>query len=490
MVTNRRSLAGAVIALGLDVVLALAMLPLRSHMSVATPALVLVVPVVAGVSVGGFRAGVTGVVAGLLVYDVLFIPPYDSLSVGTAQNWAALGVYVVVMLAVSRVAANLERARSDARLREADAVRLFELSDRLTGDARVADLLEQIVSAVQDAFSVEAVALLLPAAGGVEIAAAAGEPLTPTELATLAPGVAVQTTTSLGVSPSGITVTGMSASGRPVGVLVLRGANLTPRDRELLRAIANHAALAIERGQLRDQAMRTQLLEEVDKWRGALMGAVSHDLRTPLASIKASVSDLRDGSLSLSPPDRAELLELVETQTDRLARLVTNLLDMTRIETGTLALRRDPASVPDLVDEALASLEPAVDSSRLKRDLPLVDVDHVLIAQVIANLLDNAFRYSPEGEYVVVAARAAGRAGDTVEISVTDHGPGIAADERERVFQMYNRVSGGGRAGLGLAIVKSFVEAHDQSIRVEDAAGGGARFVFAVQASALLHGAV
>lgn len=295
------------------------MLPLRSHISVATPALVLVVPVVAGVAVGGFRAGLAGVVAGFLVYDVLFIPPYGSLSVGTAQNWAALGVYVVVMLAVSRVVSNLELARAEARLREADAARLFELSDRLTGDARVADLLEQIVSAMQDAFSVEGVALLLPAAGGVEIGAAAGEPLSPTELATLSPRVAVRTTMSLGTSPSGITVTGMSASGRPVGVLVLRGARLTSRDRELLRAIANHAALAIERGQLREQAVRTQLLEEVDRWRGALMGAVSHDLRTPLASIKASVSDLRNGSLELSPRDRAELLELVETQTDRLA---------------------------------------------------------------------------------------------------------------------------------------------------------------------------
>lgn len=119
-----------------------------------------------------------------------------------------------------------------------------------------------------------------------------------------------------------------------------------------------------------------------------------------------------------------------------------------------------------------------------------MDVDHILIAQVIANLLDNAFRYSPDGECVVVAARAAGESGDTVEISVTDHGPGIAADERERVFQMYNRVSGGGRAGLGPAIVKSFVEAHDQWIRVEEATGGGARFVFAVQASALSNGAV
>jgi two-component system sensor histidine kinase KdpD len=419
---------------------------------------------------------------------VLFIPPYDSLSIGTAQNWAALGVYVIVMLAVSRVVSNLERARADARLREADAVRLFELSDRLIGDVRVAELLEQIVSGVQEAFNVEAVALLLPAAGGVEIAAAAGEPLSPAELATLAPGVAVRTTMSLGTSPSGITVTGMSASGRPVGVLVLRGARLASHDRELLRAIANHAALAIERGQLREQAMRTQLLEEVDRWRGALMGAVSHDLRTPLASIKASVSDLRDGSLELSAPDRAELLELVESQTDRLARLVTNLLDMTRIEAGTLVLRRDQASVPELVDEALASLEPAVESARVKRelppDLPLVDVDHILIAQVIANLLDNAIRYSPVGEGVVVAARATDGPRGKVEISVTDHGPGIAADERERVFQMYNRVSGGGRAGLGLAIVKSFVEAHDQTIRVEDAAGGGARFVFEV-ASAL-----
>jgi len=223
-----------------------------------------------------------------------------------------------------------------------------------------------------------------------------------------------------------------------------------------------------------------------------LMGAVSHDLRTPLASIKASVSDLRDAGLELSASDRAELLELVETQSDRLARLVTNLLDMTRIEAGTLVLRRQPASVPDLLEEALAALEPAIGSVRIERELPpglpLVDVDHVLVAQVLANLLDNAIRHTPAGGCVVVAACLTGESGEIIEISVTDHGPGIAADDRERVFQMYNRVSGGGRAGLGLAIVKSFVEAHGQTIRVEDSPGGGARFVFAVQASPLPAG--
>ena len=145
-------------------------------------------------------------------------------------------------------------------------------------------------------------------------------------------------------------------SHRPVGMLVLQDVQLAERERSLLGTFANQAALAVDRAQLREQALRTRLLEEIDRWRSALMGAASHDLRTPLASIKTAVSSLRQADARLGPEDRAELLELIELQSDRLARLVTNLLDMTRIEAGALELRPTSVGFDELVDEALASL--------------------------------------------------------------------------------------------------------------------------------------
>ena len=145
-------------------------------------------------------------------------------------------------------------------------------------------------------------------------------------------------------------------SHRPVGMLVLQDVQLAERERSLLGTFANQAALAVDRAQLREQALRARLLEEIDRWRSALMGAASHDLRTPLASIKTAVSSLRQVDARLGPDDRAELLELIELQSDRLARLVTNLLDMTRIEAGALEVRPTTVVFDELVDEALASL--------------------------------------------------------------------------------------------------------------------------------------
>lgn len=268
------------------------------------------------------------------------------------------------------------------------------------------------------------------------------------------------------------------SSSRPVGLLALADAPLDPHDWELLRTFANQAALAIERERLREQVVRTEVLEEVDRWRDALVGAVSHDLRTPLSTIKTAVSTLRGTDIPLSPEDHDELLGLIDTQSDALDRLVRNLLDMTRIQSGTLELRRTIVPIAEIVDSAHHALDAesyAAVKVDLPVDLPPVDVDQTLLVQVLVNLLENAVRHSPPGEPVEVSAVATG---DTVEVAVRDHGPGVPREERDRLFLMLNRVSGSGRAGLGLAISKSFVEAHGQTIRADNAPDGGALFRF------------
>jgi two-component system, OmpR family, sensor histidine kinase KdpD len=489
-------IAVALIGIG---VLSAVMVPARDHLSIATCALVLVVPVVGGVAVGGLPAGLVAVVAGFVAYDVLFIPPYDTLSVGQAQNWVALAVYVVVMLVVARVVVFLQRARADAR-RQADATeRLYVLSDLLIGDRPVTDLLQQVVTTIHDAFGPRWVAALLPESlddDRLTLAATAGQPLSAEELADLSPtpGRPAQLrppadrtgggSGHAGEPAESVTRIVLTARGRPVGMVAMAGGPLRPHDWELLHTYANHAALALERSQLREQALRAELLEEVDRLRDAMMGAVSHDLRTPLASVKTAVTTLQRSSDDLSAADRRELLDLIEDQSDTLDRLVDNLLDMTRIQSGALELRRDVSPVADVVEGALLTGAVHRDTVRvdLPADLPPVDVDQLLMERVLANLVENAVRHSPAGQPVTIAAAVQG---PSVELAVVDHGPGVPTDDRARVFQMFNRVSGGGRAGLGLAIAKAFVEAHGQSIWVGDAPGGGARFVFTMPIAVL-----
>jgi two-component system sensor histidine kinase KdpD len=486
--SHRAALVGSVVAVALVAVPAAAMVPLRDHLAVATAALVLVVPVVAGVAVGGFAAGIVATVTGFVAYDFLFIPPYSTLSVGAAQNWAALGVYAVVMLVVSRVVARLDAARAEAQYRAEGVRRLFDLSELLVRDLEVGDLLEAIVEAMVPAFSLDGAALLLPAETGLELVASAGRSLDTDELDRLSAHSAVPVTVGRTAARQGdVQVVALEASDRAIGLLALRGPAETGSDRELLGAFANHLALALERSQLREQAVRARLLEEVDRLRRSLVGAVSHDLRTPLATIKVATSTLLDTGAPVGPVDAGELVGLIDAQADRLERLVSNLLDMTRIQSGTLELRRRSVSVADVVGEAIAlavtSPEPAPVSVLVPRDLPDVDVDPVLVRQALANLIDNALRHAPERAPVNVSATS--RPGGHVEVAVEDRGPGVAADERTTIFEMFNRREAGGRGGLGLAIAKAFVEAHGEHIWVEDVPGGGARFCFGLPAAGL-----
>jgi two-component system sensor histidine kinase KdpD len=482
----RRSLVGSVVGLSLAVGLGAAMLPLRAHLSVATAALVLVLPVVAGVIIGGFAAGVAGVAAGFLVYDYGFIPPYNRLRVASSQDWVALAVYAVVMVLVSRVVANLESARSESQAHSAETRRLFELSELLVEDRSVAELLRTIVGAVRTVFEVPGVALLVPQGDRLEIAASAGEPLSADELRGLEPLSGVPVSLGTGPGPADETrAVALIASGRPVGVLAVRGMPVAAADRALLRTFANHAALALERVSLREQALQLDLLEEVDRLRHALVGAVSHDLRTPLATMKVASSTLLDPPIPLSEADTNELHSLIDVETDRLTRLVTSLLDMTRIDSGALVVRRKPASVPDLVREAVAALRSTLGDHPvdevIPEALPAVDIDQPLISQVLANLLDNANRHAPPMSVITVAAEVRG---DRIALSVADTGSGVPPSEREAVFDRYVRFDTGGRAGLGLTIAKTFVEAHGERIWVEHVPQGGARFIFTLPIAA------
>ena len=256
-----RRWAGSLWSVGSTLALGALLLPLRPHLSESTAALVLVIPVVVGAAIGGFRSGVVGVVAGFVVYDYEFIPPYRTLDVGSAQNWTALGVYVVVMLLVTRVVASLDAARAEAQGNATVTRRLFELSELLVGDQPVETLLGTVVRAVQSAFALPGVTLLILDDGQLTVAAQAGEPLDAAELRSLDPRSGQPVGLSAGSSGgSGVRTVALSTAGRAVGMLALRGEPLAFGERQVLSVFANDAALAIERAQLRDQARRTALL--------------------------------------------------------------------------------------------------------------------------------------------------------------------------------------------------------------------------------------
>ncbi len=470
----RRVASGVVVALASVGALSALMLPFRPDLAVATCALVLVVPVGLAAAVGGFAAGAVAVLLGFVAYDLVLIPPYGTLVVGAAQNWVALAVYVVVMLVTTRVVDRLQVARAEAARHEESTRRLFEVSDVLIADKPLAELLGLVVATVRLAFGFTGVCVLLPTASGLEVGASAGEAFGEGELAAARPHAGSPATLELRTGGSGSILTvPLTAAGGPVGALLAKGERLRPTGRALLRTYANQAALALERAGLREQVLRNELLEQADRWKDALVSAVSHDLRTPLATVKAAVSELRRSDAHLGEADADELLRLIETQSDRLARLVTNLLDLTRISAGALELHREVVPVDELVVEALESLAgtdvPGRTHLALPESLPPVEVDPLLIRQVLVNLLDNAGLHAPGLGAIEVEGRLVG---DRVELRVADDGPGIAPADRDRIFLLFKQAGVAGRAGIGLAIVKAFVEAHGERVWLEDRPDG------------------
>ncbi len=248
---------------------------------------------------------------------------------------------------------------------------------------------------------------------------------------------------------------------------------------------------ALATAQLADSARRgaeaereAAVARRSDELKTALLRAVSHDLRTPLASIKASVSGLRQTAAAYTEADRAELLAEIEEEADRLDRLVSNLLEASRIEAGTLKPRVRPSDLRELVSAVIGRLQPILAGRQvdleIPDDLPLVACDYAQIDQVVSNLLENAAHYTPPTSSIAIRAATHG---NMVQAEVSDHGPGIPAEDRERLFQPFERGRTRGRgSGLGLTIARGLVEAHSGRLWVEDAPDGGARLVFTVPA--------
>jgi two-component system sensor histidine kinase KdpD len=323
----------------------------------------------------------------------------------------------------------------------------------LAGDRALPSLLEQI----REAFGLRSVSMVERTADGERTVGSCGAP----------PGEA----------PDEVAVT---------DTLTLRlcGRTLPAGDRRVLVAFAEQAAVALQQGRLAAQAAEADRLAAGNSMRTALLAAVSHDLRTPLAGIKAASSALRSTDLALTDADRAELVATVDESADRLTGLVDNLLDMSRLQSGAITPVPAAADLTDVVHSALSWLD---DPQRARvqvaapDDLPAVLADAGLLERVVANLVDNATRHAPRGPVVVRTGAVAGR----VELRVVDRGPGVALADRERVFAPFQRLGdapAGQGVGLGLAVARGLTEAMGGTLTAEDTPGGGLTMVVSLAA--------
>jgi len=471
---------------------AAAMLPFRNHLDATDVVLLFLVVVVAAAATGGLGPGVTAAVLGFVASDVLFVRPYGTLLVSKAQDLVSLAVYLLVTLVVSTLVGTSEQRRVRAQQRERETHVLYELSASLVAHGSLDATLERASRTARRLLDLAGAAIVvLDGHGNARVAARDGElpdDLPDRALAAAAKGLQAPGPPGLdapGPQPPGalVTIPMRAANRSAVGVLavVAGGTSLGPAEGRMLASFAAQAALAVDQARSEEAWAKARALEATDRLRRALLNSVSHDLRTPLASVLASASSLLDPNVPLDEQERTQFLRTIEEEANRLARLVANLLDMSRIEAGAVDPRLAEVWLTDVVNPVVQRVRQTpseqIIAVNVPESLPSVLVDPVRLEQVLSNVLDNARRYAGDG-LVRVDAR---RAGSGVELRVVDHGPGIPEGERERIFSHFYRLDSqarpGGGTGLGLAICRGLLEAMSGRIWVETAPGGGAAFV-------------
>jgi two-component system sensor histidine kinase KdpD len=437
----RRQLAGVLLAAAALPLITAVLTASRAHLNLADVVLVYLVAVVTITVLGGFWPAVLAAVASSLLLNWYFTEPLHTFNISDPRELLALLLFVTVAVAVSSVVHLAARRAVQAALAREEAASLLELAQNVLGGAdsptAILDHLTRTHGGQAELQERSGGRWVRTASSNVEGSLAAAD------------RIDVRTDLTLMVA-------GQAESATPA----------------LLAGYAAQAAAALDRERLRTQAAQAEALAEGNRMRTALLAAVSHDLRTPLASIKASVSSLRQTDVEWSEADQADLLATIEQNADRLDALIGNLLDMSRLHTGSLQPFLRPTAIDEVAPAALLGLD---DSLRLEmavpEGFPLVLADPGLLERVLANLFSNALRHSPAGQPPELQAQLLD---NTVLLEVVDHGPGVPDEQKERIFEPFTRV--GDRypgVGLGLAVAKGFAEAMGGHIVATDTPGGG-----------------
>lgn len=443
--TGRRRRVGVLVAVLALPALTGALLPLRSDVGLESALLLYLLLVVVVAVTGGTLPALGTAGAAFLLANQGFTEPYGEFTVAHHVDVIAIVTFLLVAIAVTVVVELAARARTAADRSELEAGVLSGLASAPVHDAALRDVLEQ----VRDSFGMTSVALL---ARGAEREVAVG---------------------AVGPPMAGPPVISADAGG---GLrLVAEGPVLFAEDRRMLGRLAAAAARAWDNQRLAGEAASARELAEIDRLRAVLLAAVGHDLRTPLAAIKAAVSSLRQADVEWAPEHEAEFLAQIESGADRLDDLVANLLDLSRLQSGVLSVDLRPVAPEELVARALVDVPVDAVAVDVPENLPLVDADAGLLERVLANLVANARRFAPEGSPVQVRA-CAGAAG-SVRFDVIDSGPGVPETDWERIFVPFQRRDDRGRdsagVGLGLAIARGFTEAVGGTLVPTHTPGGG-----------------
>jgi two-component system, OmpR family, sensor histidine kinase KdpD len=457
-VSPRRQRLGALVALAALPALTFLLSLSRERLALETILLLYLLVVVVVAAIGGAWVAGAAAVGAFLLANWFFTEPIQTFTIAEGEHLVALVVFLAVGTVVSVLVTMLARREIEAARARAEAEALVQLAGTLITDE---DPLPGIMRQLLTTFDLSAAAVLRPAEGETwTVVAGAGAP---------------------------VPATPRDASGTadlPGGDLfVYSGPHVTADDRRVLNAFVAQLAAALASRQLRAEASAASALAEADALRTALLRAVSHDLRTPLASIKAAVSTLLATDLKLDADTVQQLNATIDEEVDRLTELVNNLLAMSRLQAGKLQLALADVALEEVVGRALVSLgEPGkhveVD---VPEDLPRVRVDGALLERAIANVVDNALEAAPPDHAVRVEA---GCVGTHVVLRVVDRGAGIAVTERERVFQPFQRLGDGQHrgVGLGLPVARGFTEAVGGDLRIDDTPGGGTTMVFTLEA--------
>lgn len=437
------------LAVGGVPLLTLLLANLRAEIHLPTVLLLFLIQAMLVAVVGGALPALLAAVGGLLAADYYFTRPLYGLSVAEPEEVIALVVYLGAATIVSVLVDRVARLRLAVRRVTAEAEAMAALAGSLTGPEALPGMLAHLRST----FAMSGAALFRVTDGHWAVEVADGAP------------------------PARVEDADVQRAVGPDRVLTLSGRPLDAADQGVLTALAGQLATAVEARRLQDEADRAAELAVANDFRASLLQAVSHDLRTPLAGIKASISSLRATEVEWSDVDVADFERTIEEETDRLDALVASLLDMGRIQAGAVTVERREVALEEVVPSVLTGLGARAGDVEVEvpETLPVVLADPVLLERVLANLVENALKVTPAG---MVVRLQAGQVPGGVDLRCVDRGPGIAESDRERVFEPFQRTTDHGTGvGLGLAIARGFVEAMGARLSIDDTPGGGATMV-------------
>jgi two-component system, OmpR family, sensor histidine kinase KdpD len=445
----------------------------RLHVNQTTVALMFLVMVLLTSAYWGLRYALLMAVIATAAFNFFFLPPVGTFTIADPQNWVALFAFLVTALVASNLAERARREAEGAKQRRREVERLYGLSQRLLASDNVLELLNALPGYVQDTFSVGSVVAIAadhPTVYRSSLDAVFEESVLRSALLRGEP-----------VTQGGVSYVPLRLGMRTVGAVGITGAELS---RETLDALGSLAGLAIERARALEALSKNRAEQEHERLRTALLDSVTHEFRTPLTSIKASITTLLSGT-TLDERARRDLLTVIDEETDRLNRLVGEAAEMAQLDSGKFNLQLEPHSIRDALDPALQDARLTLESHPVEvsvsADLPKVRMDVQKIREVLMHLLENAGKYSPAGAPIKVTSEVQG---DLLVTSVADRGPGIDSFEQTLIFEKFyrgqhQRYTAPG-TGMGLAIAKVIIEAHGGTIGVVSQLGNGSVFSFSL----------